>query len=153
MENSEILGFQFEPTKALQPDSSSGKSWEIFSSADSDLSIFRRNEASVDHLCHYVFQLQSNTNNEGVFLLTWIKHMWIFKNKEVVHLFTHNCTSFLYQTNQWIDYCKGSIVNLILIHNTKRRKVFFRFLLRLYLIRQSLHCILQIIYCIYYTLF
>ena len=38
MENSEILGFQFEPTKALQPDSSSGESLEIFSSADSELS-------------------------------------------------------------------------------------------------------------------
>ena len=38
MENSEILGFQFEPTKALQPDSSSGESLGIFSSADSELS-------------------------------------------------------------------------------------------------------------------
>ena len=36
MENSEILGFQFEPTKALQPDSSSGESWEICLSADSE---------------------------------------------------------------------------------------------------------------------
>ena len=52
MENSEILGFQFEPTKALPP-----SAWEIFSSADSELSIFRRNEASVDHLRHYQFQL------------------------------------------------------------------------------------------------
>ena len=33
MENSEILGFPFEPTKPLQPKSSSGASWEIFSSA------------------------------------------------------------------------------------------------------------------------
>ena len=57
MENSEILGFQFEPTKALQPDLCSGESWKIFSSADSELSIFRQNKASVDHLCHYVFQL------------------------------------------------------------------------------------------------
>ena len=29
MENSEILGFQFEPNKALQTDSRSGESWEI----------------------------------------------------------------------------------------------------------------------------
>ena len=57
MENSEILGFQFEPNKAIQPDSSSSESWEIFSLAGSEISIFRRNEASVDHLCHYVFQL------------------------------------------------------------------------------------------------
>ena len=49
MENSEILGFQFEPTKALQPDSGLSESYEIFSSADSELNIFRRNEASVDH--------------------------------------------------------------------------------------------------------
>ena len=99
MENSEVLEFQFEPTKALQLDSSSGKSWEIFSSADSGLSIFRLNEASVDHFCHYVFQLYSNTSNEGVLVLTLIKHMRIFKNK-VVHLFSHNSRSFLYQTNQ-----------------------------------------------------
>ena len=57
MENSEILGFQFEPNKAIQPDSSSSESWEIFSLAGGEISIFRRNEASVDHLCHYVFQL------------------------------------------------------------------------------------------------
>ena len=57
MENSEILGFQFKPTKALQPDLCSGESWKNFSSADSELSIFRQNKASVDHLCHYVFQL------------------------------------------------------------------------------------------------
>ena len=36
MENSEILGFQFEPTKALQPDSSLGESWETCLSADSE---------------------------------------------------------------------------------------------------------------------
>ena len=34
MENSEVIGFQFEPTNALQPDSISGKSWETCSSAD-----------------------------------------------------------------------------------------------------------------------
>ena len=49
MENSEILGFQFEPNKALQPDSRSGECWEIFSLAGSEISIFRRNEVSVDH--------------------------------------------------------------------------------------------------------
>ena len=57
MQNSEILGFQFEPTKALQTDSIKVESYEIFSSADSEINIFRQNEASVDHLCHYVFQL------------------------------------------------------------------------------------------------
>ena len=41
MENSEVLGFQFEPTKALRPDSSSGKSWETCSSADSEPSTTR----------------------------------------------------------------------------------------------------------------
>ena len=89
MENSEILGFQFEPTKKLQLDSSSGKSWEIFLSADSELRIFKRNEASVDHLCYYLFQLQSNANNEGVLLLTWIKHMRIFKIRRLyIYLLT-----------------------------------------------------------------
>ena len=51
MENSEILGFQSEPTKALHPDSSSGKSCQICSSADSEPSTIRRNEASVDTWC------------------------------------------------------------------------------------------------------
>ena len=56
MENSEFLGFQFEPTKALQPDSSSGESWEICSSADSEPSTLRRNKASVDTCWHHVFE-------------------------------------------------------------------------------------------------
>ena len=64
MQNSEILGFQFEPNKALQADSSSGKSWETYSSADSKPNTFRRNKALVDTLCHHVFQLCSNTNNK-----------------------------------------------------------------------------------------
>ena len=51
MYNSEILGFQFEPTKALQPDSSSGESWKTYSSTDSELSTTRRSEASVDTWC------------------------------------------------------------------------------------------------------
>ena len=57
MGNTEIVGFQFEPNKALQPDSHSGESWEIFSSADSQLSIFRPNDALVVNLCQHVFQL------------------------------------------------------------------------------------------------
>ena len=57
MGNTEIVGFQFEPNKVLQPDSHSGESWEIFSSADSQLSIFRPNEALVVNLCQHVFQL------------------------------------------------------------------------------------------------
>ena len=57
MENSEILSFQFELTKALQPGSSSGKKWEICSSADSEPSTFSQNKALVDTWCHHVFQL------------------------------------------------------------------------------------------------
>ena len=43
MENSEISGFQFEPTKGLQPDSSSGENWETCLSADSESSTSTRN--------------------------------------------------------------------------------------------------------------
>ena len=50
MENSEILGFQFESTKALQPYSSSDESWETCS-IDSKPSTTRRNKASVDTWC------------------------------------------------------------------------------------------------------
>ena len=45
MENSEILGFQFEPTKGPQPDLSLGENWETCSSADSEPSTTTRNEA------------------------------------------------------------------------------------------------------------
>ena len=48
MENSEILGFQFELIKALQPDSSLGEGLVICSSAESEPSTFRQNKASVD---------------------------------------------------------------------------------------------------------
>ena len=68
MKNSEILGFQFEPTNALQPDSSSGESWETCSSADSELSTTMRNESSVDIRC-----MCSNCcqiNNERVLVLS-----------------------------------------------------------------------------------
>ena len=51
MENSEILGFQFESVKALQPDSKSGESWGICSTANSEPSTTRRNGASVDTWC------------------------------------------------------------------------------------------------------
>ena len=46
-----MLGFQFEPTNALQTDSKSGESLETCSSADSEASTTRRNEASVDTWC------------------------------------------------------------------------------------------------------
>ena len=51
MENSEILDFQFEPTKALQPDSGSGKSSKTCSSADREPSTARPNEISVNDWC------------------------------------------------------------------------------------------------------
>ena len=51
MENSEILGFQFEPNKVLQPDSSLGENWETCSSVDGEPSTTTRNEASADTWC------------------------------------------------------------------------------------------------------
>ena len=36
-----LFGSQLEATKAFHPDSSLGESWHIFSSADSELNIFR----------------------------------------------------------------------------------------------------------------
>ena len=185
MENSEILGFPFEPAKTLQPDSSSGASWEIFSSAYqfvifkslsycfktiglyvktsfasrlvsrlirwykpveitklfwekaiqihgtfhglkitnwySELSIFRREKASVDNLCHHMFQLQSNINSEGVLVLTWIKHVRIFKNKRRLYIYLLTILQIFF-------------IKLISEHpNTSRRKAFSRFLWTLYL--------------------
>ena len=60
MENSKILGFQFEPFKALQHDPSSGESWETCSSADSEPSTTRRNEASVDTKGIYIYKMWIN---------------------------------------------------------------------------------------------
>ena len=98
MEKSEILGFQFESTKVLQPDPSSGESLETCSSADSESSTTRRNEASFDNWC-MCFNC-SQINNEGVFVLLWIKGVRIFQIKKVVRLFIPNSANFLYQTNQ-----------------------------------------------------
>ena len=58
MENSGILGFQFEPTKSLQPDSSSGERWETCSTVDSP-----DEQASVDTWrmlfnCSQIMELQ-----------------------------------------------------------------------------------------------
>ena len=78
--------FNSSITKALQPDSTSKESLKICSSADSEPSTLRWNEASVDTWCHHVFQLLSNANNEGVLVLSWIKHVQIFQNKKVVHI-------------------------------------------------------------------
>ena len=63
-----MLGFQFEPTNALQTDSKSGESLETCSSADSEASTTRRNEASVDTWC-MCFNC-SQINNEGVLVLS-----------------------------------------------------------------------------------
>ena len=70
MKNSEIIDFQFKPTKGVE-------NWEVLSSADSELRVFRRNEPSVDNLDHHVFQLLSNTNSKRVVVLTWVKHVRI----------------------------------------------------------------------------
>ena len=53
------------------------------------------------------------TDNEGVLVLSRIKHMRTFQNKKVVHLFTHNSANFLYPVNN-----EHAIKNLILIRNT-----------------------------------
>ena len=63
MENSEILGFQSETTKALQPDSSSRESRETYSSADSEPGTTRQNEASVDTWC-MCFNCSQSTTKE-----------------------------------------------------------------------------------------
>ena len=68
MENSEILGSQFEPIKALQPDLSSGKSCKTCSSADNEPSTTGQNEAAVDTWC-MCFNC-SQINNEGELVLS-----------------------------------------------------------------------------------
>ena len=64
MQNSEILGFQFEPTKALQSDSSSGENWENRSSPDSEPSTTTRNKASADTWCMCFDCIQMLTTKE-----------------------------------------------------------------------------------------
>ena len=57
--------------------------------------------------------------------MTMIKHMRILKNKKVVHLFTQNSASFLYQINQWILYYEYSSEYPNFNTHTKRRKGIF----------------------------
>ena len=66
MGNSEILGFQFEPAKALQPDSNSGKSWKTCSSGDSEPTSTRQKEASVNTWCMCFNCNQMPATNECV---------------------------------------------------------------------------------------
>ena len=80
--------------------SSSGKSWEISSSADVEPTTFRLKETSVDTWCHHVFQPVSNTNSKGVLVLLWINHGQILQANKVTYLFTHNSANFLHPTNQ-----------------------------------------------------
>ena len=56
MENSENLGFQFEPTKAFQPDSNLGENWEICSSADSEPSTTRNKHQLILGTCVTAFK-------------------------------------------------------------------------------------------------
>ena len=119
MENSEILGFQFEPTQALQPDSKFGR-------------------AKVGKLVHQ--QMVNQT------LLGETKHKLIFGAcvSTVVKLTTKEC--FCYHELNACEYFKiktlyvyllpilqiffmklinkHAIINLFLIHNAKRRKVY-----------------------------
>ena len=64
MENNEILGFQFEPTKALQPDSGSCENWETCSSVDIEPSTNTQNEASADTWCICLNCIQMLTTKE-----------------------------------------------------------------------------------------
>ena len=99
MENSEILDFQFEPIKALQPDSSSGKNWKkLVHPADSEPSTTTRNEASVYTCCMCFNCIQMLTTKEFLFYheLNACKY---FKIKKF--LFIHNSANFFYQINQW----------------------------------------------------
>ena len=91
MENSEILGFQFEPTRALQPESSLDESWET-RSTDSE-------PASVDTLCIYLDCSQMPATKECL-CCHELDACDYFKLKRFVNLFTHNFANFLYQTNQ-----------------------------------------------------
>ena len=68
MENSEILSFKFETSKALQPDSSLGEGWETCLSADNEPSTTRQNKASGDAWCTCLNS--SQINNEGVLVLS-----------------------------------------------------------------------------------
>ena len=66
MENNEILGFQFEPTKALQPDSSSDESWETVQQIV--------NHAQLEETKHQVVlgacvSIVVNASKEGVLVL------------------------------------------------------------------------------------
>ena len=66
MDNSEILGFQFEPNKALQPDSSSDERLETCLSAEGEL----LGETMHQLILGACVSAVVNTSNEGVLVLS-----------------------------------------------------------------------------------
>ena len=134
MENSEILGFQFELIKVLQSDSSLGEGLEICSSSDSEPSTFRQNKASVDTWCHHVFQTPATKKCLCYDELNTCKYF------KIRRLYIYLLTTLQIFSIKLIN--EHASINLILIRNTKRQKVFFRVLfcfLRLYLVSRFLY--------------
>ena len=113
-----------------------GESWEVCSSADIEPSITRRNKASVDTWCMCVSTVVKSTTKECLcYELNVCKY---FKIKRLcVYLLPILQIFFIKLIN------KHAIINLLLIHNTKRQKVFFCIFFTLFLVSQFLYCILH----------
>ena len=99
MENREILGFQFKPTKMLQPDSSSNESWETCST-DSEPNTTEQNKASVDTWCICLNCSQMPTKKEHL-CCHELDACNYFKIKGFYIYLLTMLQVFFYQTNQW----------------------------------------------------
>ena len=122
MGNSEILGFQFEPAKALQPDSDSGKSWKTCSSGDSEPTSTRQKEASVTTWCMCFNCNQMPATNECV-CYNELNACEYFKIKRCIYLLTILQILFIKLINEHTVI--SVIINLIII---LRNGKFFPFL-------------------------
>ena len=116
MKNSEILGFQLEPTKALQPDSSLGENCETCSSADSEPSTTTRNEASAHTWCMRFNCIQMLTVKECLWYHELNAYEYFKIRKLYIYLLNGKfffCFSRQYLISLFIAYC---IINTLFFH-------------------------------------
>ena len=95
MENSETLGIQFKPTKALKPDFNSDESWETYSSAEGDPSTAKEAKQCISWYWYMWFKCSQMPATKECLCCHEINASDYFKIKVFAHLFTYNSENFL----------------------------------------------------------
>ena len=131
----EILCFQFKLTKALRSDPSLRERWETCLSRDSGPSTTTQKKHQLI-LGTCVLTVVKSTTKECL-CCHELNACECFKIKKLyVYLLPILQIFFIKLIN------KHAIINLFLIHNTKRQKVFFCIFFILFLVSQFLYCII-----------